>query len=452
MGLGAPAATTAPQPSRGLRQVPVWLKSRRSRIDVVLSITLAVLAALGPLTALGALTTRHGLAGFWIYLAFALPLGWAMGVMTYTLLRPDLIIAVDQDVAVRRKAALWRWLRWSTLFALVVEQIPLLYYDRELDILQLSGWIVLLVGVELAGRAPVRLRHAVQRLESRQILGPPERVEDLLRDLKRTGHSWTVASAWCVAGALLLTSPLALAMGGSANLGPTASALGLLIVAGAVAGSWLGRMTGYGRLLGKALRRKDLTLKVILGHPDGAGGLKPIGDFHLYQSLTASLPAIFVGTWVLLISLGGASRLLAAYRPYLDQYLWLLPLAMLFEILVFALPMKSVHVIMKSWKDHDFLARADELSPGIAATQARLDAPAGLDGQATEETDAARKRLTQLAERYQELEKAPTWPFDSSILRRFTLRNIGLLIPFIGFIVGHMSFWQQISDVLKGLG
>jgi hypothetical protein len=32
------------------------------------------------------------------------------------------------------------------------------------------------------------------------------------------------------------------------------------------------------------------------------------------------------------------------------KYLWLLPLAMLFEILVFVLPMKSVHEIMKSRK------------------------------------------------------------------------------------------------------
>lgn len=447
MGLGIPAATIAGRPWRGLRRVSPWVKSRRSRIDAVLSITLAVLTALGPLTALGSWTARHGSAGLWIYLAFALPPGWAMGVMTYTLLRPDLIMATDHEAAGSRRTALCRWLRWSTLFALLVEQIPLLYYDHVLDILQLSGWLVLLIGLELAGRAPARLRQAVQRLETRAILGPAPGIEDLMRDLERTGHSWTVASGWCVAGALLVTSPLALlSMAGSAGFGPAASALALLVVAGAVAGSWLGRMTGYGRALGKALRKKDLALQVIPGHPDGAGGLKPIGDFHLYQSLTASLPAIFLGVWLLLISLGGASRLLRAYQPYLDQYLWLLPLAMLFEILVFVLPMKSVHVIMKSWKERTFLAKADKLSPAIVAAQASLDS------QASGEPDAARNRLIELTERYRELEKAPTWPVDSSIRRRFTLRNLGLLIPFIGFFVGHMPFWQQVSDVLKGLG
>jgi len=426
------------------------MKRRGSRIDVVLSITLALLATLGPLTALGRWTALHGSAGNWIYLSLALPQGWAMWVMTYTLLRPELVSAslesaAGREAAARREASVGRWLRWSTLFVLAVQQIPLLYYGHRLDVLEGSGWVVLLVGLELAGRAPVRLDQAVRRLESRKVLGPPERVEDLMRDLERTGHVWAVASGWCVAGVLLVTSPAALlAVSRSAAAGLVASDLALLIVAGGVAGSWLGRMVGYGRLFRKALRRPDLNLRVILGHPDGAGGLEPIGDFYLYQSLTSSLPAIFLGAWMLLISLGGASRLLTSYRPYLDQYLWLLPLAMLFEILVFVVPMNSVHQVMKSWKENTFLARADSLSPAIAAAQDSLDSSD------SEESAAARERLTQLTERYQELQKAPTWPIDSSIRRRFTWRNLGLLVPFLGYIVGHLPFWQQVSDVLKG--
>jgi hypothetical protein len=210
-----------------------------------------------------------------------------------------------------------------------------------------------------------------------------------------------------------------------------------------VAGSWLGRMASYGRLLGKAtLHKQKIQLRVIPSHPDGAGGLKPIGDFHLYQSMTASLPAIFLAVWVLLISLRGPNPLWG-YRSYLDQYIRLLPLAILFEVLVFVLPMSSIHAIMKSQKENVFLAEADRLFPAIAT------APASLDGQADEERDAAKQRLI---ERYEELEKAPTWPVDSSIRRRFTLRNLGFLIPFIGYVVGHMPFWQQISDVFKGLG
>ena len=450
MELGTPNATTAWHPWRLLQQVARWMKRRRSGVDVVLSITLALLATLAPLTALGLWTAEHGSAGKWSYLAFALPQGWAMWVMSYTLLRPDLVsgsleAAAGREGAASREASIGRWLRWSTLFVLAVQQIPLLYYNHLLNVLEGSGWVVLLVGLELAGRAPVKLQRAVQRLESRKVLGPAERVEDLMRGLERTGHAWAVASGWCVAGVLLVTSPVALlAVSRSAYTGYVASDLALLIVAGGVAGSWLGRMVGYGRLFGIALHREDLNLRVILGHPDGAGGLEPIGDFYLYQSLTASLPAIFLGTWMLLLSLGGASRLLTPYRRYLDQYLWLLPLAMFFEILVFVVPMNSVHQVMKSWKEHTFLARADRLSPAIAAAQDSLDSSA------SEEATAARERLTQLTERYQELQTAPTWPIDSSIRRRFTWRNLGLLVPFIGYIIGHLPFWQTVSDVLKG--
>jgi hypothetical protein len=55
------------------------MKRRGSRVDVVLSITLALLATLGPLTALGRWTAEHGSAGKWIYLSFALPQGAGLG-------------------------------------------------------------------------------------------------------------------------------------------------------------------------------------------------------------------------------------------------------------------------------------------------------------------------------------------------------------------------------------
>jgi hypothetical protein len=443
MALQAPPAETARRWRRRPDQVLRWMSGRRALLAAVLSAALGLLAALGELTSLGSLTGRHGAAGWWIFLAFALPQGWAMSVMTYTLLRPALIEGSGRD------AIIGRWLRWSTLFALLVQQVPALYYTHWLDSLQLSGWLVLLIGLELVGRAPARLHQALQRLLTRQAISPAQGVEDLQRGLERTGHSWSVVSGWCVAGALLITSPSTLiaASWRSWTLGPAASDLALLIVAGAVAGSWLGRMAGYGRLLNSALRKQEVHLRVILSHPDGAGGLKPIGDFHLYQSLTASLPAIFLAVWVLLISLGGANRLWGGYRPYLDQYLWLLPLAMLFEILVFAVPMNAVHTIMRKHKEDVFLPEADRLSPAIVAAQAGL---ALLASQADGEPEAARQRLALLTEHHQELENAPTWPVDSSIRRRFTWRNLGLLIPFAGYILGHQSFWQQISDVFKG--
>jgi len=430
------------------------LKAHRSQVLIV---TLTLLVALGPLTNVDRLRAQHGLAGLWIYPLSVLPEAWAMAVMTYTLLRPDLVAGTDRapgrrgaaaGTVTKREVVTARWLRWSTLAAVIVAQVPALYYDHWLDVLFLSGWLVLLIGIELAGRAPAKLRLTLRRLSARQILRPPERVEEMIRGLERTGNRATVISACCVAVALLITSPAALYAASHAKswrLGPTASFLALLIVAGAVAGGWLGRMIGYAGLLGRALRKKELHLRLIPGHPDGAAGLKAVGDFHLYQSLVVSLPAFFLGTWLLLLSLLGASRLLSGYHTYLDQYLWLLPLAMAFEILVFVLPMISVHRTMKSRKESDLMPEADKLSAGIVA--ARF----GLGDHATAEQEAANQQhLAWLTARYQDMEDVPTWPVDATIRRRFTLRNVGLLLPFVGYFIGQAPFWQQVSDVLKG--
>jgi hypothetical protein len=79
----------------------------------------------------------------------------------------------------------------------------------------------------------------------------------------------------------------------------------------------------------------------------------------------ASLPAIFLIVWGLVFLLQG-ERL-----NYLS-YLSLLALAILVEVLVFVLPMLSVHASMREQRKA-FLARADRLSQTIETTQARLD-------------------------------------------------------------------------------
>ncbi len=220
------SASQAARHAAGGRPVQVL----RHRRFPVLIVALASLVALGPLTSLGQLRAAYGLAGLWIYPATSLPAAWAMGVMSYTLLRPASVSGSG------REARVSRWLRWSTLAALVVQQAPSLYYDHWLDVLQLSGWLILLTGLELAGRAPARLRVTLTRLSARGILSPADRVEEIKQGLEHMGQGWTVASAVCVAVALLVTSPLALlaaSESGSWALGPTASSLALLIVAAA---------------------------------------------------------------------------------------------------------------------------------------------------------------------------------------------------------------------------
>jgi hypothetical protein len=257
-----------------------------------------------------------------------------------------------------------------------------------------------------------------------------------------------VASAAGAGGALLVTSVWTIVASGGAPawlLGPAAADAFFQAAAGAVAGSWLGRMVSYGRLIGKAgLRRNKLVLWVIPGHPDGAGGLKPLCDFYLFQSLTASLPAVFLSVWVLLFSLGGPSPLWSAYRIYLDPYLVLLAAAILFEVLVFVLPMKSAHDVMNLQKHDLFLPEADRLFPAGAPGQ-----PGSPSLPPSPDDAAVQQRLI---ERFNQLNDAPVWPIDASIRRRFALRNLALLVAFIGYLVGHMQFGEASPTPSCGFG
>jgi hypothetical protein len=197
-------------------------------------------------------------------------------------------------------------------------------------------------------------------------------------------------------------------------------------------------MIGYGRL-GQLAARQGLPLRAVPGHPDGAAGLKPIGDFCLYQSLIATIPAALLGAWVLVVSFAARSHLIGHYRPFAYQYLWLLVLAIAFVILIFVVPLVSVHAMMSRQKEAVLLPEADRLLSHAQALQARLltAGPA--------EQDALERQLAALTKRYQELETTPTWPVDASIRRRFAARNVALVIPFAGFLISN---WQPISHIV----
>lgn len=381
-----------------------------------------------------------------MFLDFALPLGWLVGVITFIALMPD-------RAPNRHWAAIARWLLWSTLPVLCLYQIEVHGLRRKpWDVLLISAWLLVVIGLALVASTPERLHQALQRLRDRGVLA--ESVEagaGVERELEPIAHRWSIVGGWCVPVALLVTLPLLLgyyaAHWRSWALGPrVADGLVLPVIAGSVVGGWAGRMAGYGRL-GHVLAKRGLELRVVPGHPDGAGGLRPIGAFYLYQSLMASLPAIFLTVWLLLFWLRGQYWLWRPYRDaYLKQYLWLLPLAILAEVLVFVVPMLSVHASMRVQKKA-FLARADRLSRAIEPIQARLE-DTGL-----EERDAVKRQVAELVERYQTLEKTPTWPMDRSIRRWITLQNLGILLPFAGYLVGyHSRFLDRLADVLKGLG
>ena len=76
--------------------------------------------------------------------------------------------------------------------------------------------------------------------------------------------------------------------------------------------------------------------------------------------------------------------------------------------------------------------------------------------QSAKERGELQERLAIMTQRYWELEKMPTWPVDARVQRRFTLGNLGLLLPFIArFLNANLesgeNLWESIGKFFVAL-
>lgn len=203
-------------------------------------------------------------------------------------------------------------------------------------------------------------------------------------------------------------------------------------------------MVTYG-CLGIWLRRRNLSIGMKLGHPDGAAGLKVVGNFFLYQATLVLLPAIFFGFWWA-IAPSWPVEGPGGYFNFLEwRNLFVLFFVMLMgiEILAFVVPMVYFHREMSAHRRR-YDQEADEIGEAILRHEAEM---AGAGDRATVERGEVRKGLLQ--KRYELLDAAPCWPVDSRILRRFTWGNVALFALPMLTKLPHMP--QFIGETLDNL-
>jgi len=178
------------------KRIQRWVAAHHGLVTAVASVALGSLVALVSLTELGLVTARWGTPGRWALLVDGVSFGWLVGAVTFAALMPDR--APD-----RRRAAIARWLLWSTVPVFCLQRIGVhgllhLRWDRW-EALSISAWLVVLIGLQLVASTPERLHKALQRLRDRDIL--PESVEagdGMEGELERIAHRWSLAGAWCV--------------------------------------------------------------------------------------------------------------------------------------------------------------------------------------------------------------------------------------------------------------
>jgi len=307
---------------------------------------------------------------------------------------------------------------------------------KHWDMLLISGLVTFLAGVWVAQRIPIRLEQALARLANRGALeGSQEQIDEFVQFLSDRATKWSSFFSLLCASAILIAFIVAF----WGRFTPDNIVLTALeVFGGYLAGFHLGRMAFYGQL-GALLKLKDVRLKASPGHMDGAGGLKPVGDFYFFQAMVVGIPAMFLAVWLLLLPLW------PRYARWEEPYLGLLLFSITIEVLAFILPLISFHRVMKEQKE-GLLRTADELSAKINDLRSRLVIDPGC---------ADRQQMTaslaEMTDYYWAIENMPTWPVDARARRRFGIDNLLLLTPFASKWFGLPIIVQQLLDAVTKL-
>ena len=222
----------------------------------------------------------------------------------------------------------------KTLYAFLIVSAVLLvpyampFVDRRnvfaWDMLLLSGFATLAVGLVLARSGPRRLERMLDRLVRRGVLITVEPLSDIKTDLEQKTRVWRTAGAVIVAACVLISFLTLITMNWRTPRAGSLLRLGLFETAWAyVVGGYLGSMAANGKV-GWYLKRRSASVCVSPGHIDGAAGLKPFGDFCLYQAMVVAIPGVFLAVWTFLIPAWPELTMRGRYIQWMHPYMALL--------------------------------------------------------------------------------------------------------------------------------
>ena len=306
------------------------------------------------------------------------------------------------------------------LIAYCVHQAFLVVVYHQLDWAdcdwhKMSALALVLIGVRVAARIDDMLSHTLRRLCVRGVIACSEddlgRLNGRLASLRR---KWAPVSGISIGLAIALV----FARGWEWDVIGDPRRLALLAVEAPIfyaAGYYIGWMVIQGRLA-RVLRTLGIRYTVQPGHPDGAAGLRVLGDLFLRQAMLAAMPAAYVALWILL-------------QHPVEFSLTMLAVLVFIEVAAFVCPMWAFHRVMLRQK-RSFESQADEIACRISSTQVELRK--STDPAQVKELSA---QLTLDLRLHEELVGLPVWPLSRQIRRRFALQNLVLVsIPVLGLV------------------
>jgi hypothetical protein len=164
----------------------------------------------------------------------------------------------------------------------------------------------------------------------------------------------------------------------------------------------------------------EFVLRIQRAHPDRCGGFRPIGNLCLWNALLVSVPAVFLGAWVVLAPKFGYGT------TYLGLHTAFLGVLIVLATLTFIAPLWSIHLRMSADADR-LREEVDEVGRTIDRLSKQLLDSA--EEQSSDESEALRKKLSIQRDIYRDGADIPTWPVDVRHLVSFGSAQI---VPILG--------------------
>jgi hypothetical protein len=317
------------------------------------------------------------------------------------------------------------------------------------DYMLISGFLAFLVAIWLATSITRRLDEAIERLRLNNALiidaGGVARLKAHMAAQGKSVQVWSgILIGLIVFGSFVwvfapYVGPIwtawragTLPEGGVALLELSIFTL-ISALCAALAGLFFGRLTHYGTLA-SVLSADGSGLRIVPGHQDGAAGLKPIGDFYLYQALLLAIPILWLGLWwawiipnykdVVCPLTGQPQMLFREWQgPYFVQWL----VVLLYFQFAFVRPVLTLRRYIRARRTDLNRGEAPRLESELLDRQRQLLAhsPVAL-------ADAA-GGLDQISRRLWAIRSMGEWPMDVATLAKYRSVVVGeVLLPLAG--------------------
>ena len=323
--------------------------------------------------------------------------------------------------------------------------------DDPSDVLLWSGSIAVSLAFWFAQYIPERLRFTLRRLFESGILRRAnervyaDEVEALIAEFENSSKSWSR-----VAGPLLALVVFVLYkidyLEWDNNFTVAFTFYSVLVAY--AAGSLLGLVAFNSRIV-KLLTARNIRVVPVPGFPDHVAGLRPVGDFYLFQALIVAIPAIHLSVWWFLIRFAPASfsYLPSDYGSWEQVYSWLLIVVVVLEVLSFSLPVWQFHGILRKSKlefqhalDEDFSELAEKYSLNFMPED-------------SSEYESLQIDMQNFRSKFEEVENMPTWPLAKITRRFFEVNGLLVLPPALIELVGNTrDYWSLLIDFVSGQG